>query len=608
MIRHAIAFLVSLLLACATGHAQNLRVERAYLHDPSASFTQADLATLPFAAFSGTLNLGITTGTTWIRLTIERERGGDEGVWEPQTVRVGPSPLLRVQVAQAPVGTALPASAFAPMVRCPDHLLCADLRGPVAQPVQVYLKVEGRGIRLISVDVLQADALMRRVMAQAAGIYASLTIAFGLVFVSLFLLLMDRSALTLAYLAFQVSALVVMVGISGMLWPSWIDEELLTSNLFFLWPIRTAMTVLLFYFLIRPYQRSQLLRVAVWVLLGGCAFNLLLMGLGQFRLALISNVVIFILNPVIHVLAVAMASSMRASLRSVMVLGGLIFLGLIAYFSAVGGSGVQHFGDWRLNGMYISLFTFVCVMMERNHLAAIKNRQLEQLRLEGANSRQLDAQLRDRQSLIDMLTHELKNPLATIRFALSSLRAGAGSDAHMHKRLNSIGSSAARMDKVLEHVALVNQIEMSQVPTTPTVSHAAEVVGQVLAQMELSRAIDIDIQADSYFSGDAQMIRTILENLLRNADAYGLPEQATLLRVGSDAAFTELEVSNAVAADAMPDETRIFERYYRHSSSLRLPGMGIGLSLVKTCVEKLGGTINFLQRNHSVVFLVRLPN
>ena len=97
---------------------------------------------------------------------------------------------------------------------------------------------------------------------------------------------------------------------------------------------------------------------------------------------------------------------------------------------------------------------------------------------------------------------------------------------------------------------------------------------------------------------------------MSNAEAYGLPEQATRLRVGADAdaAYTELEVSNLVAADAAPDKSRVFERYYRHSTSLRLPGMGLGLSLVKTCVEKLGGTVNFLQREHNVVFLVRLPN
>ena len=180
MIRYTIALLASLLLllCSASGHATNLRIERAYFPDPNGSVSEKDLATLPFVAFEGQLNVGITTGPTWIRLTIAREPGGDGDSREPLKLRVGPSPLLRVQMAQTLVGTPLPASAFSAMGRCPDNLSCASLPGPVAEPVQVYLKAEGQGMRLINVDVLTAEALMEAVMAQAAGSYISLTVAF----------------------------------------------------------------------------------------------------------------------------------------------------------------------------------------------------------------------------------------------------------------------------------------------------------------------------------------------------------------------------------------------------------------------------------------------
>lgn len=608
MTRYAIAFLAGLMLTCTSGHAHNLLIERAYFHDPHASYDAKDLAALPFAAFSGPLNLGITTGTTWIRLTIEPGTDGDVDPSEALTLRVGPSPLVTVRMQQAALGSPLPVEAFSRLRRCPDHLHCASLKGLDAGPLLVYLQVEGRGYRLISVDVLGEDDLMHTVMAQAAGIHASLTVAIGLFLLSIFLLLMDRTALTLAYLAFQGVVLAVMVGVSGISWPAWINEDLLTANVYFLYPLRTAMTILLLFFLVRAYQPSRLLRAAVLVLLVACALNLLLMAIGEFRVALTSNFLVYVLNPLIHLVAVIMAVRMRPSLRLTMISGGLIFLGLISYFSALGGSGIQHFGDWRLNGMYVSLFIFVCVMMERSHLAALKRRQLEQMRQEIASGHQLDAQLRDRQSLIDMLTHELKNPLATIRFALSSLREMAGGDSHMLKRLNNIGGSAARMDRLLDHVASVSRIEMAQVPSTTRPIPAVEVVGEVLAQLELARAVETDIQGGTCFSGDPLMIRTILENLLKNADAYGLPQPATRLRIGAEAGHTVIEVSNAVATDALPDETRMFERYYRHSSALRLPGIGIGLSLVRTCVEKLGGTIDYLQSGQHVSFLVRLPN
>lgn len=52
MIRYAIALLASLLLLLYStiGHAENLRIERAYFLDPSESVSENDLAALPLMA------------------------------------------------------------------------------------------------------------------------------------------------------------------------------------------------------------------------------------------------------------------------------------------------------------------------------------------------------------------------------------------------------------------------------------------------------------------------------------------------------------------------------------------------------------------------------
>jgi nitrogen-specific signal transduction histidine kinase len=51
----------------------------------------------------------------------------------------------------------------------------------------------------------------------------------------------------------------------------------------------------------------------------------------------------------------------------------------------------------------------------------------------------------------------------------------------------------------------------------------------------------------------------------------------------------------------------LFKPYYRHPVSGQQPGMGLGLSLVKTAIEKLGGVIDVNIQNDRIFFEVSLP-
>jgi signal transduction histidine kinase len=66
--------------------------------------------------------------------------------------------------------------------------------------------------------------------------------------------------------------------------------------------------------------------------------------------------------------------------------------------------------------------------------------------------------------------------------------------------------------------------------------------------------------------------------------------------------LTYVEISNAFALEHRPDELRIFDRYYRQENVMTKPGMGIGLSIVKTSLEKLDGEIHFSIEGQRAIF------
>jgi signal transduction histidine kinase len=117
------------------------------------------------------------------------------------------------------------------------------------------------------------------------------------------------------------------------------------------------------------------------------------------------------------------------------------------------------------------------------------------------------------------------------------------------------------------------------------------------------------------------MLVIILENLLSNAWKYSVEGTKISIAVTllpgakangetapSDAGWTCFEISNEVAVDQVPDETRLFERYYRHSGVQGLPGMGIGLSLVQSAAAKLSSTVSYQSQGSHVFFKLRIPN
>ena len=76
---------------------------------------------------------------------------------------------------------------------------------------------------------------------------------------------------------------------------------------------------------------------------------------------------------------------------------------------------------------------------------------------------------------------------------------------------------------------------------------------------------------------------------------------------GQSASVTCFEISNPVATGSEPDESRLFERYYRHPSVQNHAGMGIGLSIVESAAKKIGAAVSYRMEASLAIFEVRIP-
>ena len=112
-------------------------------------------------------------------------------------------------------------------------------------------------------------------------------------------------------------------------------------------------------------------------------------------------------------------------------------------------------------------------------------------------------------------------------------------------------------------------------------------------------------------NADAQRIKQMLLNLLDNALKYTPPHGTVTLALTSDEHEAILSIADTGRGIPEDDLPHIFDRFFRHSRSTSdktVPGVGLGLSIVRWIVHSHGGKISVESvLGKGTKFTVRFP-
>lgn len=121
--------------------------------------------------------------------------------------------------------------------------------------------------------------------------------------------------------------------------------------------------------------------------------------------------------------------------------------------------------------------------------------------------------------------------------------------------------------------------------------------------------IDFKIKLDfienkSLYQND---FKQIMDNLIDNSSKYGANEIEVLIKVNK---LIEMEVSDDGIGIPKEEKQNIFDKYYRitRDENLHVNGLGVGLFLVKTIVDKYKGDIDVNPKKKGVSFKITIPN
>jgi len=191
--------------------------------------------------------------------------------------------------------------------------------------------------------------------------------------------------------------------------------------------------------------------------------------------------------------------------------------------------------------------------------------------------------------------HELRNPLAGISGAIEVLQSGAKDDPDARERfLGRLADDAERMTRLTQSLLALARVEATGereetevVDVSLAASESAEAI-EVPDGMELHTEIDPDLVAQ----GDPVLLRQVLVGLLTNACSNTPPPGTVTLRaLRGESENVIIEVEDTGKGIPPDEQSRVFERFYRGSSSPESDGFGLGLAIAKGMVDVMGGNI-----------------
>lgn len=220
--------------------------------------------------------------------------------------------------------------------------------------------------------------------------------------------------------------------------------------------------------------------------------------------------------------------------------------------------------------------------------------------------------LRKRQELLADISHELRSPLTRLSVSLELMRRGE------MDVLEQMQTDLDRMNAMIGQILLLIRLDVQPQQASMKPVDLAPMIESIAtdAQFEMQaedKTIAVSVQSGCRVLGDANLLRSCIENIVRNAMHYTHPQTTVDIRarmVNGPAGKGHCEITvrdrgPGVPANALPF---LFDPFYRVSESrdLREGGTGLGLSISQKIVALHHGTITASNRTDGAGLDIRI--
>jgi two-component system sensor histidine kinase CpxA len=202
--------------------------------------------------------------------------------------------------------------------------------------------------------------------------------------------------------------------------------------------------------------------------------------------------------------------------------------------------------------------------------------------------------------LLKDISHELRSPLARMTVALELARQRTGTEAE--GVLDRISLEASRMNELIGSLTTIARLESGTGTVKKVSVHLEEIVEEVARDADFEAQarncrVEAEILDELPVEGDPALLRSAIENVVRNATRY--TREGTTVKVRAEKLQRQNSTQSLIAVTdygpGVPEDAleRIFQPFYRidDSRGRSTGGVGLGLAITDQAVRLHGGSV-----------------
>ena len=215
--------------------------------------------------------------------------------------------------------------------------------------------------------------------------------------------------------------------------------------------------------------------------------------------------------------------------------------------------------------------------------------------------------------LFSMASHELRTPLSIISVSAQSLAANIN-ELPSAKRVNSLDRiqvAAQRMGKLVNDMLTLTRAEAGKLEFNPEIIALEPFCRQLLDQIHCKAGQTLLLEGEArktQIFADKNLLSSILVNLLANATKYSPEHSLIRLVIHQEQEHISFQVIDQGIGIPISERSAILDAFYRAKNVGAVSGTGLGMAVVKTCVDIHQGALAIASHpDRGTCVTVRLP-
>lgn len=245
--------------------------------------------------------------------------------------------------------------------------------------------------------------------------------------------------------------------------------------------------------------------------------------------------------------------------------------------------------------------------------ARINHRLTRLYQIMQGNSRKVEEERQELQTLVSDISHQVKTPVSNLKMVTDTLLARPVTEAERIDFIKGVRSQTDKLDFLFQALVKTSRLETGVIRLEKKPGRIYDTVAQamsgiVYAAEKKQIGVWVDCPENLTVAHDSKWTAEALFNLLDNAVKYTPAGGKITVTVEEWEMYAEIKVADTGKGISESNQAAIFRRFYREEEVHEQPGVGIGLYLAREIIAQQGGYIKVVSEIGSgSAFSIMLP-